>query len=442
MVKKVHVLLLFMIIATVVSIVWFHAKGASKVFELDPSLYTFKSIDDSEQGGETTSKLVVEDGKATLECNLKSQYSWPFCEVSIELTESLYKGMDFSGYSSMLLDIDYQGVGSHQRVRVYLRNSNPAYTRRDDPASLKFNGIEYQPGFDAGPKEVPLNTFQVLSWWLSDYSIPVELSAPEFGNVPMIEIATGSNAPVGHHKIIINKLSLQGDWIQEETLLKIILMVWIAFAIVWIALERKQLKSSVQSSQKRERHLKKLNKSLKEQSLEFAELAHRDSLTGARNRNAVRDWLDRMAQQVRWGQQSFSVLYLDIDHFKQVNDRYGHQMGDDILREFVLVVSSVIPSTDFLVRWGGEEFIVFCPNTNLESAKQKADTIREQVEQHYWCHEQLLTCSIGVTELGNERVTEMIARADDALYRAKNNGRNRVEVLAKLVSSNSLRSQG
>ncbi|MCG7497147.1 GGDEF domain-containing protein [Vibrio sp. Of7-15] len=442
MVKKVHVLLLFMIAATVISIVWFHAKGASKVFELDPSLYTFKNIDDRQQGGKSTSKLVIEDGKAILECHLDDHHSWPFCEISIELTESLYKGVDFSGYTSVLLDIDYQGVGPHQRLRVYFRNSNPAYTRRDDPASLKFNGIEYQPGAGSGLKEISLNTFQVLSWWLSDYSVPVELSAPEFSNVPMIEIATGTNALVGEHKITINKLSLQGSWIKEETLLKFILAVWVVFAIVWIIVEWKKLQSSVQSSQKREKHLKKLNKSLKEQSLEFAELAHRDALTGARNRNAVRDWLDRMAQQVRWGQQSFSVLYLDIDHFKQVNDNYGHQMGDDILREFVLVVSSVIPSTDFLVRWGGEEFIVFCPNTDVGSAKQKADTIRACVEQHDWCHEQRLTCSIGVTELGNERVTEVIARADDALYRAKNNGRNRVEVLAKLMSSNGLRSQG
>ena len=441
MVKKIHVLLLFMIAATVTSIVWFHVKGGSKVFELDPSLYTFNNIDDSAQGGGTTSKLTVENGKTVLECRLDDSYSWPFCEVSIELTESLYKGIDFSDYSAMLLDVDYQGVGPNQRLRVYLRNSNPAYTRRDDPASLKFNGIEYQPGFEAGSKEIPLNTFQVLSWWLSDYSVPVELSGPEFSNVPMIEIATGSSAPAGYHKITINTLSLQGDWIQEETLLKIILTTWVLFAVGWIVIERNQLKSSVQSSQKREKHLKKLNKNLKEQSLEFAELAHRDSLTGARNRNAVRDWLDRMAQQVRWGQQSFSVLYLDIDHFKQVNDSYGHQMGDDILREFVMVVSSVIPTTDFLVRWGGEEFIVFCPNTELDSAKQKAEMIRDQVEQHYWCHEKVLTCSVGVTELGNERVTEMIARADDALYRAKNNGRNRVEVLAKLMSSESFRHQ-
>jgi len=133
-----------------------------------------------------------------------------------------------------------------------------------------------------------------------------------------------------------------------------------------------------------------------------------------------------MAQQVRWDKQDFSALFIDIDHFKSVNDKYGHQIGDDILREFVLIISTNIRSGDCLVRWGGEEFIVFFPGTNSQQAKDKAEAIRNIVATHEWCHQNTLTCSIGVAQMGDERITEMIARADDALYKAKGNGRDQV----------------
>lgn len=116
--------------------------------------------------------------------------------------------------------------------------------------------------------------------------------------------------------------------------------------------------NGLQQSEKRHRHLEKVNNTLRAQNYEFAELAHRDALTGAMNRHAVQSWLEQQARQVRWGHDSFSILYMDLDKFKRVNDKYGHQMGDDILREFVMVISSSIQPEDRLVRWGGEEFVV------------------------------------------------------------------------------------
>ncbi|MEZ9531681.1 GGDEF domain-containing protein, partial [Vibrio sp. 10N.286.51.F4] len=81
------------------------------------------------------------------------------------------------------------------------------------------------------------------------------------------------------------------------------------------------------------------------------------------------------------------------DYFKSVNDKYGHQMGDHILREFSMVVGSSISATDKLVRWGGEEFIVFCPETESGEAQRKAEKIRLLVSQHLWVHGDPLTCS-------------------------------------------------
>jgi diguanylate cyclase (GGDEF)-like protein len=80
------------------------------------------------------------------------------------------------------------------------------------------------------------------------------------------------------------------------------------------------------------------------------------------------------------------------------------------------------------VRWGGEEFVLFCPDVTLQFAIEKAEHIRKHVEDHLWLHGNRLTCSIGIAELQNERVTEALARADEALYQAKDLGRNRVAV--------------
>lgn len=416
-----------MLIISIGVLIWYHFRGDTKMITINPEQYQYFAVDDKKAGGISDAILVEKNGKPSMRCTMKKgKYAWPYCEIAIHFSDSMFEGVDLSSYSKLILDIDYKSADPNGRLRVYLRNSNPIYTKRNDGASLKFNGVEYEPGFNAGPKEIALSDFQVMTWWIADYKVPVEHAAPEFSNISIIEIATSSTVKSGDFEMTINSIELRGSWIKENTLLKIILYAWLVIIIAYILYEQKRLNKNLKVSAYREIRLRKLNDSLKEKNVEFAELAHRDSLTGARNRNAVRDWLDQMSQQVRWGKQSFSVIYIDIDYFKKINDKLGHQTGDDILREFVLIVTGAIKSTDFLVRWGGEEFVVFCPNHNAQQATEKAEHIRKTVERHLWCHNESLTCSLGVTEMKDERITEVIARADDALYKAKNAGRNKV----------------
>nr|VVV04391.1 Response regulator PleD [Aliivibrio wodanis] len=416
-----------MLILSIITLIWYHFRGDTKTLTVDPKMYQFYAADDRKIGGISEATLVERNGHPSLKCDMKkADYAWPYCEVAIRFSDSIFEGVDLSSYSKLILDIDYKSADPNGRLRVYLRNSNPIYTKRNDEASLKFNGVEYEPGFNAGVKELQLADFQVMTWWIADYKVPVEHAAPEFSNVSIIEIATSSTVKSGDFEITVNSIEFRGSWIKENTLLKIILYAWLIMIMGYVLYEQNRLNQKLQASSYRETRLRKLNGNLKEKNIEFAELAHRDSLTGARNRNAVRDWLERMSQQVRWGKQTFSVIYIDIDYFKKVNDELGHQVGDDILREFVLVITGAIKSTDFLVRWGGEEFIVFSPNNNLEQAAEKAEHIRHTIEHHSWCHNKLLTGSFGVAEMKDERITEVIARADDALYKAKNRGRNQI----------------
>jgi diguanylate cyclase (GGDEF)-like protein len=288
--------------------------------------------------------------------------------------------------------------------------------------------MEFQPGVDGGVIEIPIANLQVMTWWLADNDIALEHSAPEYSNVNLVEFATGSGAKLGKHQIVVKSIEFEGSYFSAESLFLILLFVWVGTAIAFLFSELHRSRKRMMIAEKRHAHLKHVNKSLREQNFEFSELANRDELTGTLNRHAVRDWLKAQSQDVKQGYGVFSMLYFDIDHFKSVNDQYGHQMGDHILREFSMVVGSLISSTDKLVRWGGEEFIVFCPETSIAEAQAKAEKIRTIVGQHLWIHGDPLTCSIGVAQMKQERMTETIARADEALYQAKHSGRNQVVV--------------
>ncbi|WP_322851700.1 GGDEF domain-containing protein [Vibrio harveyi] len=342
------------------------------------------------------------------------------------------KGLDLSSYHTVRLKIRYEAAGDGQspskNLRLYLRNFNSAYSIPTDEYTIKYNGMQFSPSDFSEIIEIPIKNLQVMTWWLNDNDVAIEHSAPEFSNITRIDLATGAGAALGKHKIVIDKIEFEGAYVQQSTLLFVLLFSWMALGLAFSLHEMRKNKMAYNKAKKRHRHLEKVNNTLRAQNYEFAELAHRDALTGAMNRHAVQSWLEQQARQVRWGHDSFSILYMDLDKFKRVNDKYGHQMGDDILREFVMVISSSIQPEDRLVRWGGEEFVVFCPDTNVEQAVKKAEVIRQNVESHLWVHGEPLTCSIGVAQMQNERVSETMARADEVLYLAKRNGRNRIEV--------------
>ena len=169
------------------------------------------------------------------------------------------------------------------------------------------------------------------------------------------------------------------------------------------------------------RYMKNLNKQL-----EGAALT--DSLTGIPNRLYFDQQLEaNMLSSQRYGV-TFSLIMLDLDHFKQVNDHYGHAVGDRVLREFGQIVKQQLRLTDQFARWGGEEFIIAAPHTRVDYALAVAERIRAAVAQHDFVMVSPVTVSIGVTEYRTGETTmALLERVDGALYRAKANGRNRVE---------------
>ena len=173
---------------------------------------------------------------------------------------------------------------------------------------------------------------------------------------------------------------------------------------------------------------------------ELFEVVHensvRDSLTGCFNRQHAMEILDVELRRARRTKQPLSLMILDLDHFKAINDRFGHLCGDAALSSVGLRMQAVLRASDVKCRYGGEEFLVLLPETTLTGAQHVAEVLRHDLEKHpvRW-HKQgsdaaeiRITASIGVTTVvpGEVDPTAVIARADAALYRAKDQGRNRV----------------
>ncbi len=159
-------------------------------------------------------------------------------------------------------------------------------------------------------------------------------------------------------------------------------------------------------------------------------LATTDSLTGIANRRAFMAQLDSEIERAhRYGTPLALVMY-DIDYFKQINDNFGHDVGDSILQAITEVVKNNVRAVDTVARWGGEEFMILMPESDLSSACIVAEKLREEVAGHPFEQVNNLTVSFGVTDFkSNEDVDTLLKRVDDALYKAKENGRNSVAYL-------------
>lgn len=158
-----------------------------------------------------------------------------------------------------------------------------------------------------------------------------------------------------------------------------------------------------------------------------------DSLTGLQNRRWLAETGERLVQRLRRDGAAISLLMFDLDHFKRINDDHGHLVGDRVLRCVAEVLRFKLRPTDVTVRYGGEELLVLLPNTPLAGAQMAAERVRRSVAAlHDRAEETALpaiTVSVGVVELAaDEELLEAVGRADAALYLAKHNGRNRVEV--------------
>ena len=195
--------------------------------------------------------------------------------------------------------------------------------------------------------------------------------------------------------------------------------------------DRNELIARVSTQLRRKRYVDQLRSSFQAS----LEMAVTDQLTGLYNRRYLASHLSAMFDRAFWTGRPLSILMLDIDHFKQINDTYGHDAGDKIIQEFAERISGAVRGIDLACRYGGEEFVIAMPDTELAFAQVVAERLRQEIAASRFLvngarDELAVTVSIGLssTETGpdDDTAQKLMKRADDALYEAKSNGRNQV----------------
>jgi diguanylate cyclase (GGDEF)-like protein len=422
-------LLIVLLALTGIALLW-NQFGMTTTMVMDAhTKFQADAMDDrANPGGRSVATLSRLGDTLGMDCDLRAGYEWAFCELQIEFAKAP-RGVDLSRYDSMRLWITASGPEAQQRVRIYVRNFDPAYSKVGDSESEKVNQLIYQPADYPQGYEVPLARFQVAQWWVDEHPMTLDLEAPDFRNATRIAFSTGPKVEPGLHTIRIQRIELTGKAISTSTFRLAIIAVWMLSVLGYLIIDSLLKRNELRLSAASQHSLQRLNESLRIETRSLAEIARTDPLTGALNRKGLADELMRI---VRTGEgQTFplTLVFIDIDHFKRINDSHGHDAGDQVIRGLAELVRSAVQRDDLFARWGGEEFLLVFRDTPGTKGRVIAERLRERIAGATWPDGLRVTCSFGVAEWHRgEDLNEGIKRADEAMYRAKKQGRDRVEI--------------
>lgn len=410
-----------LLLVTILSLTW-HRHGMERVVELAGGRFVMQVEDDRATGGASKGALGRQEGLPVMRCQLVKKSDYPYCKLSIDLTSDL-TGIDMSTADQLNIDLGYQGPGIG-RLSISLINAEEGLTTKERWETYKVNQID---GLDVPPDGklvMPFRWLSVPPWWKDLARPPLEHSFVRVDNVVRVELVAGGWAAAGEHAVTIKSIRLHSKWISQNTLLMCLVGMWILGAVGWLTATALTLSRQLRASDAALALLGEVNSALELEARELADQAQTDPLTGVLNRQGLRAAL--MGNTALMAD-PMSVIFIDIDHFKSVNDTHGHDMGDQVLRAFAQVIGSGIRSADRLVRWGGEEFLIVCPLTDAQQAVVLAETLRQALHRQAWPGGLRVTASFGVARHHRgEEIGAVIKHADQQLYRAKASGRDRV----------------
>lgn len=389
--------------------------------------YLLETYADTRNGGNSEAEI-IDPHNFQWRCVLKDKYAYPYCGFEIIFDPKREQGLNLTRFTKIRLWLDYQGP--NKTLRVYLRNFDPRYSSAEIDKSTKYNQIEFSTDLLVNqPLEFSLNDFFVADWWLLEFNIPPRLRHPQFDNIIMVEVQTGSIEPLGEHNFRLKKVELVGQRLSTEKWYLFIMSSWLAIFVIFLGYRIASLNSQVRSQKKRESELLEINSLLDVRSKQLEDKSKIDSLTGAFNRQGIEEAIRVGLWEWRSQKKPLSLVLIDIDHFKNINDTYGHAIGDHVLSALSNIVKQHIRTNDLFARWGGEEFVLLCRDTKIEQASLIAEKIRALIASFEFRDNVKVTASFGVATLNaHETLEQLFNHADKALYEAKHQGRNRVVV--------------
>ena len=386
----------------------------------------FADSDASSLGGVSQSRLLEQKERIKLVCEIKqSDYAWPFCNVTIvfgELAAEWEKtGLDLSRFSSVQVKARYLNA-EDLTFRVQLRNYNPVYSDPNVTESWKFLTTEFPANNPQHTYLIPIQALQVPTWWINYNKIPLNLSMPEYDQIMVFELATGNGIPFGTYDIEISEIKVIGKFFYDEELFMWIIVILIATIFYFLLNNIRYHRLTVKKQREKVLELSEINRFLELKNESLKDKVNIDALTGVLNRHASESIFPKLKN-------GDSIIIMDLDHFKSINDRFGHDVGDQVLLVFARAINSRLRKNDYFIRWGGEEFLGVCFATSAVEAKKIANKFRKELKNTVWPEKLKVTCSFGVAEMSYGESPEMLLkRADSALYQAKHQGRDKVNL--------------
>ncbi len=384
----------------------------------------------------------------TWECTYKKAHFYG-CGYDLSWNNPHHQGLNLQHYDALELEIDYKGIGPH--LRLYTRGYNSSYSTLDFPENNKHMFVVFSTDEIQGkPVRISLSELRVSNWWLIERNVHRQWASPELNNITSLGIEI---IDYGHHAMTIKRISLVGRWITTQDLLYGIIVLWMGIFLLEGGSKFISTLKANSATRQIEQALQEKQKKLELEKSHLKELANKDPLTQILNRSGFIYHIKRLALENQ-SDSAYGLMMIDLDYFKAINDTYGHDTGDKALKIFCKAQVDAMRKVNIFGRWGGEEFILVCPITTPADLSTIAERIRKRTEQiSIDQHPNLkMTVSIGTTFLpkglsssniiqNTSNVTPedqannymehsfkaAIKRADTALFKAKRQGRNRVE---------------
>jgi diguanylate cyclase (GGDEF)-like protein len=360
----------------------------------------------------------LDDSRRRLRCHYPPGTNQPdyYCAINYFIGTSPDHGRDLSGYTHVEVKAVYKG--DVPKLRLFARHFDARYSTVSDTNSSKYNSVFLSTQDLREPLSLSVKEFTVAEWWRLMYNLPRELAQAELGNVVSVGLDFSYPMTEGVHDLEVKEITFVRPRLSRETWYLGILTVWLAGIVLYALLQLRTYRAE--------------RRSLQKEAERYRTRATTDPLTQALNRLGFEQrWTRLLAGASAVPEHSLALMVLDIDHFKRINDSCGHDTGDRVLRELAALLRRHLRATDWLVRWGGEEFVVLLPSVRAGHVPALAENLRKAVEAHAFESGEPVTVSVGVAlrRLG-EGFEALFKRADEALYEAKRVGRNRVVMAA------------
>ncbi|GAD00400.1 GGDEF domain-containing protein [Agarivorans albus] len=360
--------------------------------------------------------LLRQQNKATLFCNISNSQQPDACALQLKLVENNQAGITLANFENIQLNLSFQSTAPDSIWLQVFTQHNAKHLHLYQQSILPKQG--------RASYSIDVDNLYQPSWW--QFAQGEDQHSQQDAKITYISLLTGDNTQDKNIELSLHSVQFSGKWLQAKDLYLALLGIWLVSITYAFFSVTRGVKEQHQQSNKHALELNKINSYLSIERDNYEFMAKTDPLTSCFNRAGLSSIFgDIIIEYAEIGMPASIVLF-DIDHFKKINDQYGHDEGDKVLVNLANLVRQQIREGDYLARWGGEEFLVVCTHTRLKGACALAEHLRQSIENTILSEETRITSSFGVAEINSGFLEQWIKRADEALYQAKEGGRNKV----------------